>query len=519
MATKRYDPMQDLLFISTPHNALPKDHICYFVDEVVEKLDFSSLPDRSKTPGNPEYDPRLKIKVLLYGYAAGVFSSRKLMAACREQLPFMFLTRGQYPDFRTLSDFRKDNLEFLADAFVQVVRIAKEMGLAKLGAVAIDSTKIRANAAQRKFKDKEQLLKLRKKIRKELLQGVRADKREDERFGRHRTGLEMPDGLKKQAERLKQIDRALEVLDETGYKKASLTDPESSQMRQGGRVRAHYSCQAAIDTESRIIVSADVSRSPADSHELTGQLDGVKSNTGAPPEKVLADNGYYTTQNLVELEQRGIEGYIPDEGQSKDAKLLRRGKEVPERPFDKRRFIFDPQTDTYTCPLGKTLVRKTRQNNKRYTVYRCNHCRGCPRKPECAPKPTGRIICRHDDESSIQRMRNRMDSEKGKRIYRERFKTVEPVFAWMKWAGGFDRFRLRGKHGALKEFLLLCSGHNIKQLAKHMRASKPTDGNRPVAGLIPAFLRTAEQIISLFIMKKSLRTCLPSKINPILSAT
>ena len=94
MATKHYDPKQDLLFISTPHDALPEDHLCYFIDEVVEKLDFSLLPDRSKTPGHPEYDPRLKTKALLYGYATGIFSSRKLMAACREQLPFMFLTHG-----------------------------------------------------------------------------------------------------------------------------------------------------------------------------------------------------------------------------------------------------------------------------------------------------------------------------------------------------------------------------------------------------------------------------------------
>lgn len=481
MATKSYDPKQDLLFISTPHDALPEDHLCYFIDEVVEKLDFSLLPDRSKTPGNPEYDPRLKTKVLLYGYASGVFSSRKLMAACREQLPFMFLTRGQYPDFRTLSDFRKDNLEFLADAFVQVVRIAKQMGLAKLGKVAIDSTKIRASASQRTFKDREQLLKLRKRIIKELLKGVHADEREDGQFGRDKTGVALPDGLRKQAERLKQIDRALEVLDETGYKKASLTDPESSQMRQGGQVRPHYSCHAAIDTESRIIVSADVSRSPADNHELLPQLDGVESNTQASPEKVLADNGYYTVENLVELERRDIEGYIPDEGQARDAKLLSRGKEAPARTFDKKNFVYDPGTDTYICPLGKELKRKTRQNNKKRTVYRRKDCRGCPRKPECAPKPTGRTISRHDNEASITRMRDRMDSEEGKQLYRERFKTVEPVFAWMKWATGFDRFRLKGKDGALKEFLLFSIGHNIKQIAKHIRTLGPKDNNRPLA--------------------------------------
>jgi len=502
MATKSYDPKQDLLFISTPHDALPEDHLCYFIDEVAEKLDFSSLPDRSKTPGNPEYDPRLKTKVLLYGYASGVFSSRKLMAACREQLPFMFLTRGQYPDFRTLSDFRKDNLEFLADAFVQVVRIAKQMGLAKLGKVAVDSTKVRASASQRTFKDREQLLKLRKKIRGELFEGVLADEREDGQFGRDNTGLEMPDGLRKQADRLRQIERALEVLDETGYKKASLTDPESSQMRNHGQVRPHYNCQATVDVESRIIVSADVSRSPADSHELLPQLDGVKSNTEASPEKVLADNGYYTVENLVELERRDIEGYIPDEGQAQDAKLLSRGKEALARTFDKKNFTYDPETDTYTCPLGKELTRKTRHNTSSRTIYRCDHCRTCPRKPECAPKPIGRMICRHDNEASIERMRERMDSEEGKQLYRERFKTVEPVFAWMKWAAGFDRFRLKGKDGALKEFLLFSIGHNIKQMAKHIRTLGPEDNNRPPALTLSSLRGLMSRILFAIVKKK-----------------
>jgi transposase len=503
MATKQYDPKQDLLFISTPHNALPEDHLCYFIDEVVEKLDFSSLPDKSATPGNPEYDPRLKTKALLYGYATGIFSSRKLMCACREQLPFMFLTRGQYPDFRTLSDFRKDNLGFLADAFAQVVRIARQMGLARLGAVAVDSTKIRANAAQRTFKDREQLLKLRKKIREELYEGVLADEREDGQFGKNNTGLEMPEGLRKQTERLRRIERALEVLDETGYNKASLTDPESSQMRNHGQVRPHYNCQATVDVESRVIVAADVSRSPADSHELLPQLDQLESNTGQSPIKALADNGYYTVENLTELESKGIEGYVPDSGQAQDAKLLHRGKEPPERPFEKRHFIFDPQTDTYTCPLGHKLVRKTRQESKKYTVYRRKDCRACPRKSECAPKATGRSIVRHDNEASLTRMRSRMDSEEGKRIYRERFKTIEPTFAWMKWATGFGRFRLRGKDGALTEFLLLSIGHNIKQIAKHMRTFSPEDRKRALAQFIIAAVQNATRILNTFTTEKS----------------
>ena len=198
---------------------------------------------------------------------------------------------------------------------------------------------------------------------------------------------------------------------------------------------------------------------------------------------------------------------------------MRRGKEAPERPFDKRRLIFDPQTNTYTCPLGKTLVRKTRQKSKKYTVYRRKDCRGCPRKPECAPKAVGRMICRHDNEASIERMRNRMDSEEGKRIYRERFKTVEPMFAWMKWATGFDRFRLRGKHGALKEFLQLSIGHNIKQLAKHMRAFSPEDRKRRLAQLILAAVQNARRILNTVTTKKSLPTWRSVKTDPITGIT
>jgi len=141
--------------------------------------------------------------------------------------------------------------------------------------------------------------------------------------------------------------------------------------------------------------------------------------------------------------------------------------------------------------------------NQRYTVYRRKDCRACPRKSECAPKATGRSIVRHDNEASITRMRERMDSEKGKHIYRERFKTVEPVFAWMKWATGFDRFRLRGKDGAPKEFLLLSIGHNIKQIAKYIRTLGPEDRKRAIALTLLSPLRGLMSRILFAIVKKN----------------
>ena len=145
MALREYRPEQKLLFWSPPQDVLPPDHLCFIVDDLVEALDFSLLPDRSKTPGSPAYDPRLLVKVLFYGYATGTFSSRKLMRACREQLPYTYLTRQQYPDHRTISDFRKNNLEFVRVAFREIVKMAIEIGG---GEVRYGSTGFDANPGE-----------------------------------------------------------------------------------------------------------------------------------------------------------------------------------------------------------------------------------------------------------------------------------------------------------------------------------------------------------------------------------
>lgn len=477
MAQIPYDPGQTMLFLHIPHEALPEDHVCYLFDEIVDQLDFSSFPDRTSTPGEPQYDPRLMTKVLLYGYITGVFSSRKLMSACREQVPLLYLTRGQTPDFRTLSNFRKNNLAFLGEAYLQVLRIARFLGLVKLGVVAIDSVKIRANASQRKVLGEKRLLELRDKACEQMREAIGLDEQEDAQFGKNRTGTELPKRLRTQARRRKQINEALASLTETGYKKASLTDPQSAQMRNHGQVLPHYSCQMTADAESTIIVAADVSRSPADTHQLTPQLEQASANVGETLSTVLADNGYYSADNLVELERRGIDGHIPSGSQARDAKLRTKGKQVPERPFDKTKFRYEKEKDIYVCPLGKELPRWGNKQRDGSVRYQCRDCHECPRKPDCAPQKACRSITRNRHEASIETMRLRMESEHGKAVYQKRLR-IESIFAWLKWAGGFSRFRLRGTEGALKELRLLCIGHNIKQIIKYLRSLDPHEAKQ-----------------------------------------
>jgi transposase len=472
MATRTYDSKQEQFFLYNPRQVLPEDHLCFFIDDAVEKLDFSLLPDRSRTPGKPEYHPRLKTKVILYGYLTGTFSSRKLAAACREQIPYIFLTREQYPDFRTLNEFRRQNLDFLIHLFVEVILIARELGMVRLGEIGIDGSKIQAAASPRGVRNWEELLKLRERIRTELEHAVELDRQEQDGGGDASCSK-----LRNPQERLKEIERALQVLEQSGQKAVSLSDPESAMMREQKVIRPAYNCQASVDIESGLIVGADVSCSPADTYELVPQLEQVEQVTGVIPQRVLADNGYYAAENLVELERRGIEGYIPDQGQALEATLRAQGKEVPPRPFDKSKFTYDSQTDTYTCPLGKTLKRKAVYKNG-YTIYKGTHCRDCPRKPECSPKALGRSICRHKNEVSMERMRQRMDSPQGKKLYRKRLARVEPVFAWIKSVTGFRRFRLRGRKGALKEFLLLCIAHNLKKIATHIGQRKKQEAEK-----------------------------------------
>ena len=205
MALREYNPTQQVMFWLPPRDVLPEDHLCFVVDEIVEQLDLSIFPDKTETVGAPAYHPRLLIKVLFYGYATGTFSSRGLMRAVRENIAYTYLTRQQFPDFRTISDFRKDNLPVIKDIFIQIVRVSREMGMVKLGRVAIDGTKLKANANKEKTYTEDELKKEIEEIDKALKEGIRIDEEEDNKHGRNNSGEEMPEKLRKSYRRIEKL--------------------------------------------------------------------------------------------------------------------------------------------------------------------------------------------------------------------------------------------------------------------------------------------------------------------------
>jgi len=452
MALREYRPQQHHLFWSPPEEVLPPDHLCFIVDEIVEQLDLGRLPDRRKTAGSPAYDPRLLVKILFYGYATGTCSSRQLMRACREQLPYTYLARQQYPDHRTISDFRKENREFLHEAFVEIVRLAGEMGLGRLGTVALDSTRLRANASRA-------ATIMAQELERALQEAERIDQEEDARYGKDSSGDEQPEGLRTSSQRLERLRKAKERLVEKPRKTINTTDPEATFEAQGTALIPSY-CAHAVVNEEGLIVDAFVRNNPADYDGLVEATGHLKQTLQEKPERLLADSGYYSIKNLELLKDQGIEGYIPSTQQARDAK----DKFAPQK-FAKKAFHYDPQRDVYLCPLGKELVFWRTNRKLGHRNYRGTCCEECAARKECVRgKKPYRIVCRSHQEEIMQEMHERMESEEGKRIYARRKTLVERIFGHIKYNLKFRQFLLRGRQAVESEWLLLCIGMNIRKI-------------------------------------------------------
>jgi len=471
MALREYSPKQKIMFWLPPQDALPEDHLCFVVDEIVEQLDLSIFPDRAGTVGAPAYHPRLLVKVLFYGYATGTFSSRGLMRAIQENLAYTFLTRQQFPDFRTISDFRKDatsvpcirdNLPAIKDIFIQIVRVSREMGMVKLGRVAIDGTRLKANANKEKTYTEDELQKEIAEIEKALRESIEIDIEEDKRYGENNSGEEMPEHLRKSYQRIEKLKSAMKELRSKGTKRINLTDPDSKCMKKG-KYEMDYNCQASVDDGNGIIVSADVTTNPSDQTQLKPQVEQIEVNTGKLPEKVLADAGYHSMANLSYLEGKNIDSYIPSGDQARAKKKKYKDK---EQPFDKDKFTYVKEEDIYLCPEGRKLTKWRYQRKQRVTIYRGEGCKDCVSRGLCTRSKCGvRLLSRYDKEEVLERMRIKLESEEGKGEYKKRGITIELLFGHFKENLKFRQFYCRGRKKVLGEFLLLCIGYNLKKIA------------------------------------------------------
>ena len=417
-----YVPEQDLLLPPSLREWLPEDHLAFFVSDLMDQLDLSAITTRyeDEDRGYPPYHPVMLTKVLVYAYCVGVFSSRRIQRRLAEDVAFRVLAAGNAPDFRTIADFRKTHLTALRGFFEQVLRLARELGAPRVGRVALDGSKIKANASKHKAMSygriREKQRQLREEVTQLLAQAEAADAAEDAKYGPDRRGDELPAELQRRESRLKRIREAKRALDARAKAEAAamgqpvesakpdpkaqynFTDPESRIMKgPDGFVQA-YNAQVAVD-ELQLIVGQAVTQETNDKKQLMPMITTIAQQSGDTPTQLLADAGYCSDANLTAIAHTRIDAYIST-----------RKQKHGERPGP--------------CPRG--------------------------------PLPTHATI--------IDRMSRKLHAKAGAAVYAARKGIVEPVIGQIKQARGFRQFLLRGFEKVQGEWSLVCTTHNILKL-------------------------------------------------------
>ena len=344
-----YHPDQSWLLPPSPQDWLPEGHLAFFISETVDSLDLSVLYERYEGDGrrNQPFDPRMMVKVLVYAYATGTFSSRRIARKLEEDVAYRVLAGGNFPSHRTLCDFRQQQLEAFGQLFVQVVQIAREAGLIRLGTLVVDGSKVKANASKHKAMSYSRMLEEEKRLRTQIAdltaRAATLDAQEDAEHGDAVRGDELPEELQRREKRLRKILEAKARLEarqaeadrargrsEDDERKSSkgggrfardfgtppdnaqdnFTDPESRIMKTSSGFEQGYNGQIAVDEESQLIVSSVLTNSAADYGQLIAVLDRAKASLGADPQQVLADAGYKSEETFNTLEQRGLDAFI-----------------------------------------------------------------------------------------------------------------------------------------------------------------------------------------------------------------
>jgi transposase len=418
---------------------VPKDHLSRLIVALVrESLDLGAIVgDYPSGLGQPPFDPQMMTALLLHGYASGIYSSRRIAKAACERADFMMIVAGDPPDFRTVSEFRKRHLKALAGLFVQVLQLAAAAGLVKLGHVALDGTKIKANASKHKAMSYERMATREAELAAEVdrwLKAAEAADAEEDKLHGDRRGDEMPAWVADKQKRLAKIRAAKAALEaeakaaaeaETkaraeaeekrkaeGRKKngktpappraepdpksqRNFTDPESRILKtKDGHIQG-YNAQAAVDAAAQIVVAHALTPSMSDQDQLAPLIDQIKDNLGRMPDEASADAGYLSEANLAALEDRGVAAYIAT---------------------------------------------------------------GRAKRPAEAARKTG--------GTRTKAMRTKLARAGRRSRYRLRKQVVEPVFGQMKQARGFRQFLMRGVEKVRAEWALICTAHNLAKLAR-----------------------------------------------------
>lgn len=391
-----YHPDQAYLLPPNVKDVLGENHIVFFVHHVVERLDLREFEQVYSEEGGALYAPEMMLKVWLYAYVLGVTSARRLEQRIQEDLAFRYLAGGARPDNWALSAFRRRHGRGLNDVFTQVLEVAREMRLGRLGHVAIDSTRVRGAASRDRIDTETKLRRERARLRRQIRRWQQACNAEDPD---ENAGMQMP--VAEWQRQLGQIPRRLQRLRKSGLRQISRTDPESRFLRSRDGWQLGYTAEIAV-SEDHLIVAQRVTQNASDNASLLPLVDEASRQCRGKPQRVSADTGFFSLQNLHGLREREIDGYVPDANLSYELK-------------------------------GK---------GRAQGIGRSKHLR----------------------DPAHRQMRQKLRDPAGRKVYAQRKAIVEPVFGVLKQQRGLRQFRLRGLHRVGIEFTLAAIGYNLSRL-------------------------------------------------------
>jgi len=439
---------------------IPAGHLAKVINDVVETIDVKAIETKYSILGQKSYHPHLLLKLLFYGYSTGVRSGRKIASACEQDTAFMYLAAMYKPDFRTINDFRKNNIEFIQQSFVHIVQLCKGLGMCKAGMIILDGTKLKANASAEKTKSKEQyeqwLERIDTDIKTILDEAAQTDEAEDKEYGDGR-GDELPQALHSKQKLKDKISEVLKQMN-NNKEKINLTDNEAKYIKNKGCIDLNYNCQAAI-TEDGIIVGAYTSNNCSDRPETIKSVNIAEQNAKEQYKEILADSGFASYDAFEELYNRNKIIYIPDQQMNAET-------EKEQNPYHRNHFVYNEEKDCFICPENKELPFYTNNINKRTKqqskVYRCKDCPSCGKQPLCT-KGKYRQIHVEKREFLRHEIRERLNSIEGKLKYLKRLR-IESVFGNIKHNLNYLHLYLKGIKKTTAEWQLICIGHNLKKI-------------------------------------------------------
>jgi transposase len=462
------DREQIVLFPETVDQYVSDDHPVRAYDLFVDELDFAELGIEfdDRQVGNSRYDPRLMLKLLLYGYSYGIKSSRKLEREVHNNISFIWLMKNLKPDHKTIAEFRRNNKTALKNAFKLCARLCIKLDLVQGNILFVDSTKIWANAGkshqhQRKWHQK-QLKKVDRTIERILADCERIDQRE----ANQDSLVKMPGELKNQQKLKASIEAALaefghlsERTKDGKPREVNRVDPQSAQMKSPQGVHPCYAVQSVTDDKNSLIVHIDAVNDANDSSQLSSQIQGAENNVGHECQIACADSGYSNIEEIEKVESESRSVLVPSQRQAGDKQ---------PGPFDKSQFAYDPNDDCYYCPEGQRLTFRRFQDKARrkrdYRPEKPETCRSCRHYGICTKAKAGRTISRHVLETLKQKVEQRYEQQDMRLIYERRKSRAEHPFGYMKKVLNFRQFGLRGRDGAQAEASLLATCFNLTRM-------------------------------------------------------